>query len=77
MTRVSLSVTMQDFTKRLVAALEARDLSEGEAAQFNADWQALEAAGAEMLASRFVDGVIQVFPTEEFTAHCAKWGIHP
>ena len=77
MTRVSFGVEMQDHTARLRAAINASGLGGEDLAQMVAEWNALLDAGAELYEMRAVEGAIQIFPSEEFTAHCAKWGIHP
>ena len=77
MTGASFGLSFKDYTWRLMAAVKAQKWAEGEEAQFYAEWQRLEDAGAGLAAARLVDGEIQFFPSEEFTAHCAKWGIHP
>tara|TARA_R100001086_G_scaffold233668_2_gene155437 strand:+ start:261 stop:509 length:249 start_codon:yes stop_codon:yes gene_type:complete len=44
---------------------------------FSRDWKALQDAGAEMCDVQMIDGVFVAYPAEDFTAHCAKYGVYP
>ena len=77
MTRVSFGIKFVDYTDKLLDEVKAREWTEGEEAQFYAEWQRLVDAGAGLATARLVDGEVQFFPSEDFTMHCEKWGIIP
>jgi len=45
--------------------------------KFTLEWLALCDSGAEIAEMRFVGGVLQSWPSDDLTQHCAKYGIHP
>ena len=75
----SVNIKVHLHYERLVQALaDACDgWSDDCKDRFADEWRALEAAGAEMVDVRFVKGVVQAFPSEDFTMYCAKWGVYP
>lgn len=75
----SVHIKLHLHYERLAQALAdaCNGWSENRKNRFVVEWRALEAAGAEMVDVRFVKGVVQAFPSEDFTMHCAKWGVYP
>jgi hypothetical protein len=67
------------YFDRLTAAIrrEADKWSQPRRDAFQAEWKALEGAGAEMIDVQMIDGAFVAYPSEDFTAHCAKYGVHP
>jgi hypothetical protein len=70
---------IEDRTERLLGAMVAtvKEWPQEKRDAFASEWRSLELAGAEigevqMFGSRFI-----LHPSEDFTRHCAKWGIFP
>jgi hypothetical protein len=75
----TMNITMSMHTDRMVDALAAaaERWSEAKRDAFGAGWKALEALGAEMVEVRACGGVVQAFPSEDFTRYCTENGVPP
>lgn len=43
--------------------------------RFSREWQALEDAGAKLCDHRITGGIVQVWPSDDFTRHMAAYGV--
>lgn len=79
MASVGQTINVELHFKRLLDALGdvAETWTEETAEKFAAEWMVLEAAGAEIVESRMFGGRLVAYPSDDFTKHCAKYGIHP
>jgi hypothetical protein len=48
----------------------------GQRQAFADEWADLVEAGAEVADVQFVGGRVVAYPSEDFTMHLAKWGVH-
>ena len=72
-----VSISFEIYIDRLIDAVKRSNLSDEQKQRFACEWRALEDAGAEMIDCGYLGGRIVAHPSEDFTAFCAKWGIHP
>jgi hypothetical protein len=77
MKKIGFEISLEMHMARLEAAIDARGLTPAEEARFNQEWHDLEASGAVMQEFRLMGDRVVAYPSEDFTLHCAKWGIHP
>lgn len=79
MAKCELTIKCRMHFDRLMDAMqrEADEWPQSRRDAFGTEWKALEAAGAEMVDVQMIGGVFVAYPSEDFTAHCAKYGVHP
>lgn len=78
MAKQELKLKMRAHIGPAMAALAdtAADWPASKRNEFNEEWKRLQSAGAELLDSQMIDGVLVAYPSPDFTAHLEKWGIH-
>lgn len=55
----------------------AREWPHEKLRQFAMEWEALEAAGAEIAEVQVIGNRVVGYPSEDFTLHLEKWGVAP